>query len=516
MSSEEDGIESVGEQVQERKPFRVIPVDRKACEELLELLGDQSVRVDKLNTVVCRDPILTLEFLRLANGAKNISGGKTVLSTKAAILALGLQNFRSAVETLREETPEFEGEAENFLKTLRLRSRKAAIASSIIARYVDQRLAFDCFCVGLFSYLGDILALAKHQEPVVGFMQEGLKRSQIRYKLSSMFRFDLETETIRFLKTCTVPAALINAHDRESSNLDLTQTAIKNVVLSAGEFVDAQEEGRLDRLGPGKPIPPKSFRRMLQLTDAQYESLFEELTAYLESGEFREVKAEEKEEELATSEEVLEEELEEEPLPEEQEETEVVVFDDDVEEEPLEEVRSDRVAPPPLRESQPRKSEKTLSTMIDMFEEVDNVTDLLSKLLDMLIEEGPFTRAALMVIDQNQKLAVAVVARGDVGSDMVDVKLTDPLSPLLHLQSRVVSYSKRKSESSPFGCPTFALAPIDAGHTLPVALYADCGDTFVLSFDARRLFRKVVDILNNILPQMTGAIPMERGPWMNQ
>ncbi|MEZ4753703.1 MAG: hypothetical protein R3A13_05255 [Bdellovibrionota bacterium] len=61
----------------------------------------------------------------------------------------------------------------------------------------------------------------------------------------------------------------------------------------------------------------------------------------------------------------------------------------------------------------------------------------------------------------------------------------------------------------PFGSKAFALSPIDADHDTPVALYADCGVDGSITFEARRIFRTVVEIHNQKLPSLPGGIPVE-------
>ena len=42
-----------------------------------------------------------------------------------------------------------------------------------------------------------------------------------------------------------------------------------------------------------------------------------------------------------------------------------------------------------------------------------------------------------------------------------------------------------------------------------MTLYADCGKDLVITFEARRIFRSVVDLLNHILPQLPGGLPLD-------
>lgn len=126
-----------------------------------------------------------------------------------------------------------------------------------------------------------------------------------------------------------------------------------------------------------------------------------------------------------------------------------------------------------------------------------------------MLVDGPYEKSALIVVSKDRKHAIVVAARGPNIGNGQKIELNDPLSPLAQCFSKVQSFSNRINEASPFGCKSFALAPIDADHDTPVALYADCGNDAALTFEARRVFRTVVNLLNQKLPTIPGGIPVE-------
>ena len=296
------------------------------------------------------------------------------------------------------------------------------------------------------------------------------------------------------------------------------------------EFVDAFVEDRLDRLGPGNSIPPKSYRRMLRLEDDGYAALFERIEMFLEKGEVQKEVAAEAPPEVAPSveqgtlEEVptveFDDSIESDVLETATEMVEVDLFQSEVDDETdgalgVQVVEFEEEFARPIETVAKRqfvsKSDQALLKFIDMFEDTESTEELLQRLLDMLVHQAPFECAALLAIDPERKEAWPVTCRGRslTGSDGQVIALNDPLSPILNLSSKVVSYSQRGKIQSPFGCSNFAVAPLEARHEKPVVLYADCGDGNILTFESRRLFRKVVDMLNNILPELEGEIPIE-------
>ncbi|MCB0321692.1 MAG: hypothetical protein KDD60_12270, partial [Bdellovibrionales bacterium] len=161
----------------------------------------------------------------------------------------------------------------------------------------------------------------------------------------------------------------------------------------------------------------------------------------------------------------------------------------------------------PLPQLRTKGGNEFVGSITSLMEEATNSEDLLSGLLQRLVD-GPFEKTALIVISKDRKHAIVVAARGPIGNGQ-KIEINDPLSPLAQCFAKVQSFSSKPNEASPFGSKSFAVAPINADHDTPVALYADCGKDGAITFEARRIFRTVVDILNEKLPTLPGGIPVE-------
>ncbi len=162
--------------------------------------------------------------------------------------------------------------------------------------------------------------------------------------------------------------------------------------------------------------------------------------------------------------------------------------------------------PPPLRTT---GGNAFVANITGELEKAKSSEDLLRDILGVLTEQGPFEKSALIVVSRDRKTAIVVAARGPQIATGQQFLLDDPLSPLAQCFSKVQSFGNRASAESPWGSRAFALAPIDANHETPVALYADCGLTGAITFEARRIFRVVVDMLNQKLPTIPGGLPVE-------
>ena len=306
--------------------------------------------------------------------------------------------------------------------------------------------------------------------------------------------------------------------------------------MAAGEMVDAFDSNKWERLAPGKNLPPKSNIRMLQVSDSQYLKVYERASEYLFSArmldERKRQEAEQPDQEsgieVNTQQNELESEIQnllkgdpsagegEAPAETAVEETDYSMVDPEdsfkfstlkkkKNAAPRVEKAVKKVEPPQLRTA---GATKFLGSVNSMFDDAESSEDLLADLLQMLVD-GPYEKSALIVVSGDRKYAIVVAARGPNIGNGQRIELNDPLSPLAQCFSKVQSFSSKANEASPFGSKSFALAPVDADHDTPVALYADCGNDGALSFEARRVFRNVVKILNQRLPTIPGGIPVE-------
>lgn len=134
--------------------------------------------------------------------------------------------------------------------------------------------------------------------------------------------------------------------------------------------------------------------------------------------------------------------------------------------------------------------------------------ELLLNLLSSLVESSEFENAALVVVSKNRHHALVVAARGPKIKIGEKLDLNDPLNPLRLCITKIQSFTDG-FEDVLFGSKSYALSPVNINHETPVALYADCGDEGSISFESRRIFRNVVDIINEKLPTLDGGIPSE-------
>jgi HD-like signal output (HDOD) protein len=515
---------------------------------------DKNIRVEDLALCVSQDPVLVLELLKAAN-ALYFSGGRPPITTAtAAITRLGSDVVVKTLEELLERPLIEERDVKRLFEMHRNRCKRAAIIARLLAEVLAKTLQDDCHTSGLFLYLGEMLA-ALHLGMTYVKLHETNSPSGLIYRLSQEHRFDVEKMGLAYLQRQGVPDSVAFAVDRDGKTKLKERAIMKPICLASAELVDAFDTNRWEKLAPGKQLAPKSSLRLLQLSDAQYLRLYERASEYL----FNEKMAAERISLEALSQ----------PLDEGLDTTNILIttaeptvslpgdacnaledeiqsllgdtFDLDlppsaptrppptlpppregpaklIEEKyslgagsqpktrPRVEKAAPVVPPPPLRTAAGNTFVSNVTLRLD---KAKTSEELLREILGILTDSGPFEKSALIVVSNDRKSALVVAARGPSITCGQTLVLDDPLSPLAQCFSKVQSFGNRSSGDSPWGSRAFALSPIDADHETPVALYADCGITGSLTFEARRIFRVVVDILNQKLPSVPGGIPVE-------
>lgn len=519
------------------------------------LAADKSARVDELAVCVSQDPVLVLELLKTSNAIFFSPGSNPITSAKTAIVRLGSDSVIELLEGFSTRLPFKDEDSGKWFEFYRGKAKRTSIVCRVLAQTLAPNLKEDCQTSGLFVSVGEMLAVAFLKEKFVD-LANNKSASTLPYHLSQHLNFDPEKLGLGYLRSSGIPEQLIFPIDRDARPKQAALTIMRPLVMSARELVDAFDNDRWEKVAPGQKLSSKSNIRLLQMNDNQYLKVYERVAEYLFSEKLAEAR-QELEQEAQIDEEVLvgiEHELSDElddledidELQEEVSDQEIEdlinnfdAFETDIEHEeeseddilgdlnalaeesqqeaqavdlsPVkntsglsEEEKPDSIAPPVVFRS--KSGRKMIQSVTNLLKEAQNSEQLIEGILSHLVEGGPFKKTALIVVDDDRENARVVAARGiDVESGQM-LKLSDPLSPLANCFQKVQSFGNKPSLSSPFGSKAFAVSPIDAEYNSPVALYADCGEGSI-TLEGRRLFRTVVDMLNQALPDIPGGIP---------
>ena len=523
---------------EERKKWRplsselldlLVPLDQDVLCESRRLGASKGVRVEDLALCVAQDPVLVIEFLRAAN-LICLSEGKPVLSSLTrAIDRLGSDSIIKLLDGLTDRKSFSNPDVSRWFEIHRGRCKRTSIVGKMFAETLVKQLSDDCQLSGLFLFFGDMLTVSHLERQYVELAEE-YQRGALNYRLVQAFKFEPQEVGLDYLRKTGIPEHLLGAIDKEAS-LRGDRAILKTIVNAAGEMVDTFDSNRWEKLSPGATLPSKSAIRLLVLSKQQYLKIYERATEYLsEMRDSEERKKNPPVEEapqmesnfisFAPQTNSLQGEIQNllfglmnEPEPEE-DEGEALIRELEREfgllDQQKKSARSSdsprKIAPPPL---QTKRGNEFLTNISSMFESVSSSEELLGELLERLTDEGLFEKAAIIALSNDTTSAIVVAARGLNVKHGQKMRIRDTLSPLARGFSKVQSFGNVSNENSPFGSKAFALAPLNANHRNPVALYADCGVNGSLTFEARRIFRTVVDMANQKLVQLPGGIPVE-------
>jgi HD-like signal output (HDOD) protein len=555
-----------------RSLFRTLfPPDRLIWQEARRLAADKNVRVEDLATCASQDPVLVIEFLKVANAMFFSGGRQSITSVKTAIIRLGSDVLVDTLNQLEERPPIEDPKLSRWFEMHRNRCRRTSIIARMLSETLSKTLADDCQAAALFMYLGEMLAVTHFGQEYLD-LAEKHTRSSLNYRLSQDLKFDVEKANITYLQRQGIPEGLVFAVDRDSSAKSKDRAVMKPICFAAAELVEAFEANRWEKLAPGKQLPAKSAVRILPLSEQQYLKIYERASEYLYSDKALEERRKDNTNKIgavATTVEAaavpniittpepfpetssLDKEISDlintvhkaPPPPDKappppltktnsrsappeppRKMTAIKEVDESINDatdqfsikESKDKVRVVRqTTPPPIRKQPPalvsKRGAQVVSNISNMFEQAQTSEELLAQLLAMLVDNGPFEKSALIVVSKTKRNAIVVAARGPMIGTGQKLDIDDPLNPLAQCFSKVQSFGNKESDLSPFGSKSFALAPINADHETPVALYADCGNDKAITFEARRVFRTVVEILNERLPLIPGGIPVELG-----
>lgn len=507
----------------------LLPADMSVWNELRRMLADKSFRVEDAAACASQDPVVVIDFLRVANATAFAGDRQTTSAVQTAIQRLGSKVVLEALDKIKDR-PQLPNEDVLFwFEVHRSRCKRTGNVGRIISSVVAPQLAEEAQAASLLLNIGDMVAVAFFKDHYVRLAEEH-SRSGINYKLSLDHKFNVDNVGVSYLKRNGMPELLLTAITRDGTFRQADKAVLRPICLSASELVEAFDNDRWLKFSPGKKLAPKSPIRLLSISDPQYSKLYERISEYLfQTRELEDKKklisagiasstmlytpgGSERDEEIQTLARSSERpELVPPPAPRGPPATPPAE---------LKEVFS--IGRPPPAKNVPRaappvpKVIPTLRTnrandfvrdVDDLFKSATSSEALLTEVLGMLVDNGPFKQAALIVVSKDRSQAIVVASRGSKMGSGQRLALDD-ISPLGQCLSRIQSFGIKESEHSPFGSKAFALAPIAADHDTPVALYADCAEE-IITFEARRIFRTVVDILNERLPSIPGGIPVE-------
>lgn len=511
-----------------------MPVESVILTETIRLASDPNTHITDVSTCVSQDPIFVLELLRVANQSTTAQARPAVTIAQNAVVQLGTEKVLEITTHIAGRSQITDPVVAQIFERLRSQGRRCSIIAKILAMAIRKDYAGEAQTAGLMTSIGHMLA-CRVLGRVYADLALSVPRATLVYRLANEHHFDVRLKQLQYLQRNSFPESLLFALDRDATPINPQRAALRALVESAVELVNAFDVNKWDRYKPGSVIPTNSSIRLLQLNEQQYEKVYERCHEYLINTQALEQKKEEAARMLLEQRnEAADPTLEpaESPAPPAPQ----VILNESAEELPRA-VKPDTTmaeggqgwsfsdilfpAPPPLvfermsstdLESgteffQHNKAAKALmDELSQLCDTADTTGDMVSRLLEFLVEKQLFARVALLAVAPNRRTAKVLKAAGAALETDEVIKLSDPLSPVAACTTKVKSFNARGIEDlgAPLGVSSYAISPIDVRYEVPIVLYADCGPEGAMSFELRRMFRYVLGYVNSRLPDAAG------------
>jgi hypothetical protein len=300
-------------------------------------------------------------------------------------------------------------------------------------------------------------------------------------------------------------------------------------------MVEAWESGRWEKYAPNQTLPAKSALRLLKISDAQYAEIYENVNTFLHGKVATNLESVSAEAQDKDDDEVSDASDVAAPLPNplttqqtrqpyvknaRHEQTSLRSAPTliltrkgfggyDINAQPTNFIEPDEVEVKKQHDALSADARQVVTLIQTLCQECKAANDLLTRLMGLLISDGPFIRAALITLTPQRESADIYTAVGDGFLDGDTIAVKDPLSPLSLCLTQIKSFNAKAMDDSisPFGITSYAISPIKIEFESPVVLYADCGIDRPLPLEARKIFRLVIGLINHTLPRLPGGLP---------
>lgn len=487
-----------------------LPPQVEVLREARTLVANRDVRINQLATLISLDPITTLELLKVANATYFSADRPPITNVRTAVVRLGSGAIIETLDQLAKRPPLAPHAVALQFEVLRTLSTQVSGVSQMIASVACRDLVEVAQTAGLVSYMGHMVACAYLGERYTE-MSNARHYASLAFKLAQDYNFDVRAVQIAYLRMRGIPNDIFFALDRDMQCKTSAQANLRFSVQGATELVEALHGGKWEKYSPYQPLPAKSALRLLKISEHQYVDLYEAIGEYLR----RPV--------MPTSDSIAD--ASEKPAEESDSPSPEPAIEINEPSPPLDATQShmhevlnqeanyltqtnDQVTDDAEQLSEGGK--KILMLIQQMCMDCRTVQELLSSVLTLLITDGPYARAALLLLGNERQSATIHTAVGDGFDGAAQIVVEDPLSPLALCLTKINSFNAQGLEDtlSPFGITSYAVSPINLkAATAPVVLYADCGIDRSLPMEARKIFRLVVGLLNHILPELPGGLP---------
>lgn len=527
-----------------------LPADPSVLFSALQLASDRNIRITKLADTVLLDPIITLEVLSKANTTYSSIDKAGITAIQTAVIRIGSENLAELFLEIKARKEIADPDVQLEFESLRKLASKAGVVAEIMSNHLQRDISETAQTATSLAYIGQMLCCKVLGRSYLEF--SSLKRkSALAYKLQSNFKIDLQKIHMQYLKDKGLPGFIFYAYDKELKCKTSAQSSLRFITDSAIELVEAIEDGKWDKYRSTNTFPGKSNLRLLKFHEGVYDLIKEEIEDAMGFNVQALGISDSSSVESITDDTFIASRgnLTIDTIPEKTIEEKFPILEDrpsesDPEESVSKSMSTNTIVIPRSilpKDTSPELASRTIDSEIAfpsnpaeysrtelsvdsqaiygliqyLCQEANSVSTLLKDLMSILTEQGPFTRAAIIEIGPTSNSPQIHSAIGEDFEDLIgqqDLQISDPLSPITLLATRVRSYNSvvKSDPLTPFGITSYAISPITLNSSSPLILYADCGISRPVPLEARKVFRIVVQLLSETLPSVSERSQLKR------
>ena len=504
-----------------------LPPNERTVKNARLIVSDRNVRIPELARILEYDPVCILETLKLANATFFAGHRPSITNIQTAIIRLGSQAMIDLLDNLQTREQIIDEDISKTFTSLFILSQRIARTSQIIAQTCARDITNIAYTTGSLFYIGHMVTCIYFGKEYADEAKKQ-KRNALAYRFKVNHGIDIQKMFLDYLRNRGVPQAILYGLDRNLKCKTPLQAALRFIVESASELVDAHKENRWFKYSPENQLPSKSALRLLQLSPQQYQQLYISLDFYfnpknenainslnsnLNDTEIRTEKDSSSVYKIDVSKiDELNYNLDNEEKLNQTDETfyftnkklkEIIFSNLDLSQESVTYIDYTSIENTETSNLD-LYAQDVLALIINACKTAKTPDELLILALQALHSLGPFLRLAVITLKNKRQDAHILMSVGDSLTNKKHIELKDPLSPLALCQNKTQSFNATTFQEalSPLGVSAFATSPLRFNGQEPVMLYADCGIDKPLPMTARKIFRIAVSLINNALSEL--------------
>jgi hypothetical protein len=260
--------------------FVRLPPSEAVVKKAIPLLRNRHSRLPEAVATLLDDPVCTLEVFHRATDPSLAQSRSYLATLQGAVVRLGAARIIKALEELYARPFPDNQEVVNHLERLRDFATRTSNIAKILAFHANAGSPDEAQAAGLMTQIGLMVACVFYGTGYVELAGKPTKASII-YHLEKRHHFHVNQFQSLYLLNYGLPSGLLIALDQDEPCKSARQAALRFVVQSSIELVEAYDTDKWKRYALLGNVPGRSVYRLLQIPEKHHELFYEEATEYL-------------------------------------------------------------------------------------------------------------------------------------------------------------------------------------------------------------------------------------------